>query len=187
MPINARLIEAYGALEPPSDRQQRALRGMVALGTERTLDQDPAFAIRIMVNIANLALSPAVNNPTTAVQVLDQLAEVLRLIGGTELSRSRVRPGDEPRRGLVIPVRSWEDYLELGVTEIREFGSGSVQVVRRMRAMLEELREEARPEHRPAVDEEIRRLSETVSRTFAHSVELDRAGVADAQGIGSTG
>jgi uncharacterized membrane protein len=186
VPINARLIEAYGALERVTDRERRALRGMVALGIERTLDQDPAFAIRIMVDIANLALSPAVNNPTTAVQVLDQLAEVLRLIGGTELSSSRVRPGEEPRRGLVIPVRSWEDYLELGVTEIREFGSGSVQVVRRMRAMLEELREEVRAEHRPAVDEEIRRLFETVARTFADSVDLDRACVGDAQGIGST-
>jgi hypothetical protein len=56
-----------------------------------------------------------------------------------------------------------------------------------MRAMLEELHEEVRPEHRPAVEEEIRRLSETVSRTFADSVDLDRAGVADVQGIGSTG
>ena len=148
VPINARLIEAYGELEPVTGREQRALRGMVALGIERTLDQDPAFGIRIMVDIADLALSPAVNNPTTAVQVLDQLAEVLRLIGGTELTSSRLGPADKLRRGLVIPVRSWEDYLELGVTEIREFGSGSVQVMRRMRALLEELREEIRPEHR---------------------------------------
>jgi uncharacterized membrane protein len=186
VPLNARLIEAYGARGPVTDREQRALRGMVALGTERTLDQDPAFAIRIMVDIADLALSPAVNNPTTAVQVLDQLAAVLRLLGATELSSSRLG-GDELHRGLVIPVRSWEDYLQLGVTEIREFGSGSVQVVRRMRAMLEELHEEVLPEHRPAVEEEIRRLSETVARTFADSVDLDRAGTADAQGIGSTG
>ena len=184
VPINATLIETYGGPECLTDRQQRALRAMVALGTERTLDQDPAFAIRIMVDIADLALSPAVNNPTTAVQVLDQLAEVLRLIGGTELSSSSLRPGNEPRRGLVIPVRSWEDYLQLGVTEIREFGSGSVQVMRRMRAMLEELHDEVLPEHRPAVGEEIRRLSETVSRAFANSVDLDRAGVADPQGIG---
>jgi uncharacterized membrane protein len=184
VPINARLIEAYGALEPVTDRQQRALRGMVALGTERTLDQDPAFAIRIMVDIANLALSPAVNNPTTAVQVLDQLAEVLRLIGGTELSSSRLGPSDELRQGLVIPVRSWEDYLELGVTEIREFGSTSVQVVRRMRAMLEQLHEEVQPEHRPAVEDELARLEATVSAAFAQSVDLDRARVADPQGIG---
>lgn len=99
-----------------------------------------------------------VNNPTTAVQVLDQLAEVLRLIGGTELSGSRLGPGHELHRGLVIPVRKWEDYLALGVTEIREFGSGSVQVMRRMRALLEELREEVRPEHRPPVEDELARL-----------------------------
>lgn len=157
---------------------------MVALGTERTLDQDPAFAIRIMVDIADLALSPAINNPTTAVQVLDQLAEVLRLIGATELSGSRVRPGDKPRRGLVIPIRSWEDYLQLGVTEIREFGSGSVQVMRRMRAMLEELHEEVRPEHRPAVEDELARLDATVAAAWGQSVDRDRASVADPQGIG---
>ena len=184
VPINARLIEAYGGLTPVTHREQRKLRGMVALGTERTLDQDPAFAIRIMVDIADLALSPAVNNPTTAVQVLDQLAEVLRLIGCTELSSSRLRVGDEPRRGLVIPVRSWEDYLTLGVTEIREFGSSSVQVVRRMRALLEELREEVLPQHRPAVEDELARLDATVSVTFRDSVDKDRASVADPQGIG---
>jgi uncharacterized membrane protein len=184
VPFNARLIEAYGGPEAVTGREQRALRGMVALGIERTLDQDPAFAIRIMVDIADLALSPAVNNPTTAVQVLDQLAEVLRLIGGTELSSSRLQPGDELRRGLVIPVRSWEDYLMLGVTEIREFGSSSVQVMRRMRALLEELHEEVRPEHRPAVEDELARLDATVSAEFGQSVDRDRASVADPQGIG---
>jgi uncharacterized membrane protein len=184
VPLNATLIEVYGGLERVTSRQERALRGMVALGTERTLDQDPAFAIRIMVDIADLALSPAVNNPTTAVQVLDQLAEVLRLIGGTELSSSRLGPGHELRRGLVIPVRKWEDYLVLGVTEIREFGSSSVQVMRRMRALLEELREEVRPEHRPAVEDELARLDATVSAAFAQSVDQDRASVADPQGIG---
>jgi hypothetical protein len=56
--------------------------------------------------------------------------------------------------------------------------------MRRMRALLEELHEEVLPEHRPAVEEELRRLSETVSRTFANSVDLDRASVADPQGIG---
>jgi uncharacterized membrane protein len=184
VPINAKLIEAYGGLEPLTEREQRGIRGMVALGTERTLDQDPAFAIRIMVDIADLALSPAVNNPTTAVQVLDQLAEVLRLIGGTELSSSRLQPGDELRRGLVIPVRTWEDYLLLGVTEIREYGSNSVQVMRRMRAMLEELQEEVRPEHRRAVEDELARLDATVTAAFGQSVDQDRARVADPQGIG---
>jgi len=154
------------------------------LGDERTVEQDPAFAIRIMVDIADKALSPAVNDPTTAVQALDHLSDVLRLIGTADFSRSRWRGEDAVRTGLVIPARSWEDYLALGVTEIREYGSTAIQVMRRMRAMLEELRDEVRPEHRLAVEEELARLQATVARTFADSVDLDRANTADPQGIG---
>ena len=83
---------------------------MIALGDERTFDQDPAFALRIMVDIANQALSPAVNDPTTAVQVLDHIGEVLGLIGRTDLEvRTRTgrrrpaggrRDGDPPLGGL---------------------------------------------------------------------------------------
>ena len=62
------------------------------------------------------------------------------------------------------------------MTEIREYGSTSIQVMRRLHAMLEELREEVRPEHRPAVEEELARLQKTVACTFADS--------ADPQGIG---
>ena len=70
------------------------------------------------------------------------------------------------------------------MTEIREYGSTSIQVMRRIRAMLEELHDEVRPEHRPAVEEELDRLHTTVTRTFADSVDLDRANTADPQGIG---
>jgi uncharacterized membrane protein len=157
---------------------------MIVLGDERTIEQDPAFAIRIMVDIADKALSPAINDPTTAVQALNHLSDVLRLVGTTDLSRSRWHADHAARTGLIIPARSWEDYLTLGVTEIREYGSTSIQVMRRMRAMLEELREEVRAEHRPAVEEELALLQVTVARTFADSVDLDRANTADPQGIG---
>jgi uncharacterized membrane protein len=72
----------------------------------------------------------------------------------------------------------------LGVTEIREYGCADIQVMRRMRAMLEELRDEVRPEHRPAVEDELARLDVTIKRAFANSVDLDRANAADPQGIG---
>ena len=83
VPDGAALIEVYG--EDPGEDADGKLRGMIALGDERTIEQDPAFAIRIMVDIANRALSPAVNDPTTAVQVLNHLGDTLRLVGSTPL------------------------------------------------------------------------------------------------------
>jgi uncharacterized membrane protein len=161
------------------------LEGMIALGDERTFDQDPAFALRMMVDIANKALSPAVNDPTTAVQVLDHIGEVLSFIGRTDLDmRATAASAGSPAAAVVMVTRRWEDFVTLGLTEIREFGATSVQIMRRLRALLEELLETVRPEQRAAVEEELRRLDATVADGWRDSVDLDRAGVADRQGIG---
>ena len=186
VPAGARLIETYGGAATGA-RAEHKLGNMIVLGPERTIEQDPAFGIRIMVDIADKALSPAINDPTTAVQALDHLSDVLRRIGTTDLSRSQWAAGSAAGTGLVIPARSWEDYLTLGVTEIREYGATAIQVMRRMRAMLEELRDEVRPAYQAAVEEELARLQATVARTFADSVDLDRASTADPQGIGGRG
>jgi len=137
-----------------------------------------------MVDIADKALSAAVNDPTTAVQVIDHLGDVLRLIGEIDLSRSRWTDERDATVGLVFPIRSWEDYLTLATTEIRCYGASAIQVMRRMRAMLEELHDEVREEHRSAIDEELARLDATVARSFADSVDIDRASIADPQGMG---
>ena len=150
---------------------------MVALGVERTIEQDPAFAVRIMVDIAIRALSPAVNDPTTAVQVLDHLEDLLRLVGQIDLSDTAA-PLEDMESGLVIPVRRWTDYLTLSVTEIREYGETSIQVVRRLRAMLEELSESVLPERRDAVQLELERLNAAVARSWGETVDLDLAGAA---------
>ena len=165
-------------MDPP----RRAPAVEVALGVERTIEQDPAFAIRVMVDIAIKALSAAVNDPTTAVQVLDHLGDTLRLIGATSYRPPTARTCRSP--GLVVPARRWEDFLELAVTEIREYGGASIQVVRRLRALLEDLRERVLPEHRPAVEDELGRLDATVNERWSDSVDLDRASTADGQGIG---
>jgi uncharacterized membrane protein len=155
----------------------------VALGDERTIQQDPAFALRIMVDIALMALSPAVNAPTTAVQVLDHLGETLRQIGTTDLER-RTEPVPDVAPALVLRVRRWEDYLSLGVTEIREYGISSIQVLRRLRSMLDELHETVLAEHRRAVADELARLDATIRERWAFAVDLDLVGIADGQGIG---
>jgi len=137
-----------------------------------------------MVDIALMALSPAVNAPTTATQVLGHLGETLRMIGATDLWRSARSAAAEEVPAVVVPVRRWEDYLALGVTEIREYGATGIQVMRALRAALEDLRESVLPQHRAAVEEELARLDATVAANWGDSVDRDRVMIADAQGIG---
>jgi uncharacterized membrane protein len=182
VPEGAALVEVYGGDPGPSTDRQ--LQGLVALDVERTIEQDPAFAIRIMVDIAIKALSPAVNDPTTAVQVLNHLGDTLRLVGSTPPPVPSDR--DAGSADVLVPVRRWEEFLSLGVTEIREYGASSVQVLRRLRAVLEELGESVLAEGRAAVDAELARLDATVARHFGGAVDLDMANAADPQGIGGS-
>jgi uncharacterized membrane protein len=181
VPSSRVLMEVYGDVPAHAERQ---LRSLVAFGVERTIDQDAGFAVRIMVDVAIRALSAAVNDPTTAVQVLDHLEELLRVMGTTSLERRGELRDDDGRLRVVVPSQRWEDFLSLGVTEIREYGARSIQVMRRLRTLLEGLHDEVLEDYRPAVEEELRRLDATVEASFGGSVDLDRAVLADRQGIG---
>lgn len=74
------------------------LRGFVAMAAERTMEQDPMFAFRIEeVDIAIKALSPAINDPTTAVLAIDQLNRMLRMVGRRSLQDHEVDNQGQPR------------------------------------------------------------------------------------------
>ncbi|MFI9547630.1 DUF2254 family protein [Streptomyces sp. NPDC052016] len=107
--------EAFGDSVTPA----RAERELVARGQERTIDQDPAFAIRVLVDIAIKALSPAVNDPTTAVQVSNYLEQHLQVAAAADLSYRYGLDATGTLRALV-PGRGRDEYLALAVTEIRE-------------------------------------------------------------------
>ena len=115
--------------------------------------------------------------------MLDYLGDSLRSIGEADLAAPSWHAG-AAKQAVIIPVRRWEDFLALGITEIREFGSTSIQVLRRLRAVLDKLLEEVRPENRAAVKDEIARLDATAAATFGGSIDRDWAGIADRQGLG---
>lgn len=181
VPPGTVLVEVHGG-EPSPDPQHVA--GLIALGAERTIEQDPAFALRILVDIAIRALSPAVNDPTTAVQLLNHIESFLHTTGNSELPGRYVLADDQGRPRLVLRGRDWEDYLQLAVCEIREYGASSVQVCRRLHALLEGLLDSLPPAHRPAVRAELELLREAVDRKFADPVRRALAHTADSQGIG---
>ncbi|WP_231157649.1 DUF2254 domain-containing protein [Streptomyces sp. CNZ748] len=182
VPPGAVLIEVHGTPRTPPDA--RRLAGLVALGAERTVEQDPAFALRVLVDIAARALSSAVNDPTTAVQVLNHVDALLHAVGRSELRGRHVLgdAGGAPRA--VVPGRSWEEYLELGVTEVREYGVGSLQVCRRLRALLDGLLSGVPAERRPAVRRQLTLLDAAVEREFPDTFRRSLARTGDRQGIG---
>ena len=138
------LLRVHGAGSP---LQEEALLKAVRLGRERTFEQDPKYPIRLLVDIAIKALSPAINDPTTAVQTLDQLEDLLRRLGAAELDVGSATDENGAVR-LVFPTPTWEDYLTLAFDEIRLFGASSVQVLRRMRSALVGLAESLPSEER---------------------------------------
>ena len=161
-----------------------ALRRAVHLKRERTFEQDPKYPIRLLVDIAIKALSPAINDPTTAVQTIDQLEDLLRRLGAAELDAGYALDESGALR-LVFPTPTWEDYLTLAFDEIRHFGSNSVQVMRRMKSALVGLAEGLPTQDRV---EAVRRYLEHLDRVIGASpfdIEDKRmARQEDRQGIG---
>ena len=118
---------------------ERKLRASVVLGDERTMEQDPLFAFRILVDIAIKALSKAINDPTTAVLAIDQLHRLLRSAGRRNLRTDQILDRDWKLR-VIFRTPNWEDFVHLAFTEIRFYGAENMQIARRLRAMIVNLR-----------------------------------------------
>jgi uncharacterized membrane protein len=174
------LFRLYGGAGAIDDRQ---LQAAVALGSERTLEQDPTFAFRILVDIAIKALSPAINDPTTAVLAIDQLHRLLRLVGMRHVSREEICDEDGELR-LIFLTPNWEDFVHLACTEIRHCGAGSIQITRRMRSMLENLMR-ALPTHRhPELRKQLELLDRAIEGHYAFAEDRALARIPDPQGLG---
>ena len=175
------VMEVHGQARP--DTAGRLL-GLVALGHERTIEQDPAFAVRIIVDIAIRALSPAVNDPTTATQMINHLGALLAGLGARDLRGRGFLLDSAGVLRLSVPTRSWESYLELGVTEIREYGANSPQASRRLRAMLRDLERTVLPINQAPVRHQLELLDQTVVRHVHAGAGRELAMAEDRQGLG---
>jgi uncharacterized membrane protein len=163
---------------PSKDILLRAIK----LGPQRTIEQDSRFAIRLIVDIGIRALSPAVNDPTTAVQALDQLDDLLRRIAARDLNIGYLYDQNGNLR-VIYPTPDWNDFLTLAVDEIRFYGAKSYQVMRRLRALLLDLRETVPFERAAAVEHQLERVEATITSAFPDKYDQALAREADHQGI----
>lgn len=176
------LFRAYGSTAHLSAQR---LRESIAIGAERTMEQDPAFAFRLIVDIASKGLSPAINDPTTAVLAIDRIHHLLRHVGGRRLDTEKVRDTIGQVR-LIYRTPDWEDFVVLAVTEIRQFGGSSIQIARRLRAMLEDLIRSLPEQRAEPLRQELRLLKKSAERLFQEPEDQALADVGDSQGVGGT-
>jgi uncharacterized membrane protein len=156
LPEGAPLLRLHG----PGDLDDDRLAQLVSFDIERTLEQDLAFAFRQLVDIAQRALSPAVNDPTTAVQAIDIEHDLLRRLAMRPPQSGRRTDGEGTVR-LLIRVLDFGAYLDLAIGQIWRYGARDAQVPERMRSLLDDLADVARPEHRHAIDRWARIVSDT--------------------------
>jgi uncharacterized membrane protein len=147
------------------------------------MEQDPTFAFRIVVDIAIRALSPAINDPTTAVLAIDQLHRMLRIVGMHHLRADQILDKSGQLR-LIFRTPNWEDFVHLAFSEIRSCGSNNLQIVRRLRAMIENLLQSLPAHCQPALHQELDLLEREIERNFTFPEELALAKIPDTQGLG---
>ena len=174
------LFKLYGGA---TSLDEWKLRSTVAFGPERTMEQDPTFAYRITVDIALKALSPAINDPTTAVIAIDELHRLLRKAGNQNLRADEILDETGQLR-VIFRTPNWEDFVHLAFTEIRQCGAQNMQIARRLRAMIENLIQTL-PKHRHAVlQRELSLLDRDIEKYFVYPEDLALARVGDSQGLG---
>ena len=172
VPAGAALARVTPADAPiDHDRVTRAIR----LGAERTMDQDLAYGLRMLVDIAERSVSEPFLDPTTSVQAIDRMHDCLRQLVRRRFPDGRHHDASGELR-LVERTMSWEGFVALAFDEMIEAGRASPQVPRRIAAALEDLIRLAPPERRPPLEERLRRVHERA--------EQDEV-VADQEGIGS--
>ena len=176
------LLALYGGAAAIDDRK---LRATVALGSERTMEQDPLFSFRILVDIALKALSPAINDPTTAVLALDQIHLLLRAVGQRQLRGQAILDAAGLPR-VIHRTPNWEDFVHLSCNEIRRCGAGSVQVARRLRAMFDNLVALLPADRHAALEQEGRLLEQMLQPLYGIPEDVALARIPDSQGLGGS-
>jgi len=144
--------------------QQAVLRAIVP-GRERTFDQDPLLAFRLLADIALRALSPAINDPATAVQVLDCLEGLLAPLAARSATAGQVADADGVIR-VMLSLPHWDDFARSCLDDIIAASAGSPMVLLRTRDLLTRLGRTAPGPGQKVLASRVRWVEDTLARNF---------------------
>jgi uncharacterized membrane protein len=182
VPADGPLFRVHG--ESTTVNEDR-VRGALIFSLEPTLDEDVAYGVRLLVDIAerSLAESPF-QDPTTAVQAIDRLHDILRQLARRPFPDGR-HLDDTGQVRLSVPTMTWEAYVHLAFDEIRLAGAGSPQVARRLKATLKDLRSIVPPERIGIIDYELDLLTTATEASLVDERDAEFALHDDREGVGA--
>jgi uncharacterized membrane protein len=149
------------------------LNAVYVIGRQRTVDQDVAFGIRQIVDVAMKALSPGINDTTTAVMCVDYLAAIL-----TRLAARRIATPyrlDEGALRVIVCGSSFESLLSEAFDQIRQNAEGNVAILLRLLAALHTLAGVTlSPNRRRVLRQKVDEIAEAAERSIASPHDRDR-------------
>jgi uncharacterized membrane protein len=175
---------AGDAAGPAARLRTREIWRLVLVGAERVHTEDPSYGLRKLVDVAERSVAQPFDDPTTTLQALHRLHDLLRQLAVRPLPAGEHRDEDGVVR-LVERTLSWEGYVRLAFDEIRLAGAASPQVTRRLCAALEDLKRVAPPDRQAPLDRQLRLLTAAVHRAYEDEEDIAAALTPDAEGIGS--
>ena len=182
VPAGAPLFRVQG---DANGLDEERLYDALLLKLEPTLDEDVAYGIRLLVDIAERSLADSpFQDPTTAVQAIDRLHDVLRQLVRRPFPDGR-HFDEAGELRLTVRAMTWEAYVHLAFDELRLAGAGSPQVVRRLKAALSDLRTIAPGERLPILDDQLELLAAAAARALDDDREVEMALEEDREGIGA--
>ena len=154
---------AFAAESDTGSRLAERVADAISAGPERTSAQDIGFGLRQLTDVAVKALSPGINDPTTAVHALGHVAALLCELAGRDLGPRLLRDDQEQVR-VVLRGPGFEELLELAVAQPRRYGAADPFVLTRLFALLRELAWSVdQPGQRRAVADQLGRLRATTA------------------------
>lgn len=155
-----------------SEEVKDRLRQAFVLGADRTPMQDLQFSLHRFVEIAQRALSPGINDPTTALYCIDRLAQALCLLAERDMP-SPVRADERGRPRVFVPLNTFEEFACPTLAAIARYGMNDADVVRQLLASTSVLEARAAPEARDA----LRRLAAAIESESGASLKSFDIGV----------
>jgi uncharacterized membrane protein len=163
----------YGDGELDLERLSRSVADGLGVGHERSMAEDVAFGIQQLVDVGIKALSPSVNDPTTAINCIDRLVQVL-VAAGTEPDGPRAFADADGARRLEIPFPTFEDLVDLSFDQVRHHGAAMPSIVIHLARALTMLRA-LPPERHPVLARHARQLADAATASIVLADERSRA------------